>query len=216
MRCQLSGVRPHIRQLTPDNRKKMLGTILCGGQSTRMGTDKGLLKLHANTWAKTAADKLATLSLPVILSVNENQFTQYSSIFPASSLIKDDPLLNLKGPLCGVLSVHLKYPTEDLIIIACDMPLLDPVLFSPLLTKYEQEPDGDAFLYSNDGEPEPLCGIYKASGLAQIVERYKNNELPKHSMKFMLEHINTMLLPLPEEQKKSFRNFNAHAELNGL
>ena len=44
----------------------------------------------------------------------------------------------------------------------------------------------------------------------------KSDQLPKHSMKYMLEHISTQLIPIPEDQKKYFRNFNAHAELNGL
>jgi molybdenum cofactor guanylyltransferase len=194
----------------------MLGIILCGGQSTRMGTDKGLLKLHANTWARTAADKLETLSLPVLFSVNEGQYAEYASIFPAASLIKDNISLKLKGPLCGVLSVHLEYPSEDLALLACDMPLLEPALLATLLERYQQDPIPDAFVFNNNGEPEPLCGIYKASGLAHIMALYKNHQLPKHSMKFMLEHINTSLLPLTEDQKKSFRNFNAHSELNGM
>ena len=50
----------------------MYGLILCGGKSSRMGTDKGLLKLEANTWAQTAVDKLSELSIPVKLSVNKN------------------------------------------------------------------------------------------------------------------------------------------------
>ena len=194
----------------------MLGVILCGGQSTRMGTDKGLLKLQANSWAKTAADKLETLGLAVVLSVNEKQFVEYASIFPASSLVKDNDSLQLKGPLCGVLSVSLQYPSEDLVVLACDMPLLDPSLFTALLNKYSQTETADAFVYSNNNEPEPLCGIYKARGLAHIIQLYRTGQLPKHSMKYMLEHINTTFLPLPEEQKKSFRNFNAHADVNGL
>lgn len=194
----------------------MTGVVLCGGQSTRMGTDKGLLKLHANTWAKTAVDKLAILSVPVVLSVNLLQYEDYATIFPADQLIKDNESLKLRGPLCGVLSVHLEYPKEDLVVLACDMPLLEPDLFKELLASYKQESGFDAFVYSNDGEPEPLCGIYKSSGLAHIMKLYQSGKLPKHSMKFMLEHISSKLIPLPDEQKKSFRNFNAHAELNGL
>jgi molybdopterin-guanine dinucleotide biosynthesis protein A len=194
----------------------MLGVILCGGQSTRMGTDKGLLKLHANTWAKTAVDKIAILSLPVVLSVNDKQYPEYAIIFPDTALIRDNDSLQIKGPLCGVLSVHLQYPAEDLVVLACDMPLLEPGLLKELIKHYQQEEKPDAFVYSNDGEPEPLCGIYKARALAHIIQLYQAHQLSKHSMKYMLEHITTSLISLHDDQKKSFRNFNAHAELNGL
>jgi molybdenum cofactor guanylyltransferase len=51
----------------------MLGIVLCGGQSSRMGTDKGLMVNEARTWAQTAVDKLTTLLIPVKISVNEKQ-----------------------------------------------------------------------------------------------------------------------------------------------
>ena len=35
-------------------------------------------------------------------------------------------------------------------------------------------------------------------------------------MKYMLEHIATSISPLPADKKDCFRNFNTHAELNGL
>jgi molybdopterin-guanine dinucleotide biosynthesis protein A len=194
----------------------MLGTILCGGQSTRMGSDKGLMKMQADTWAKVAFDKIAALSLPVVVSVNSKQQQDYVAVFPDTPLIKDNDSLKLKGPLCGVLSVHLAYPSEDLIILACDMPLLESVLLKDLLKYYQDQQAPDAFVYTNDGQPEPLCGIYKAKGLAHIIQLYQSGQLPRHSMKYMLEHINTFLIPLPGDQKNSFRNFNAHAELNGL
>ena len=159
---------------------------------------------------------MAVLALPVVLSVNSTQYSEYAAIFPSSQLVKDDESLLLKGPLCGVLSIHVQYPSEDLFVLACDMPLLDPVLLKDLYTHYSSQPTFDAFVYSNDKEPEPLCGIYKANGLAQILNLYRMGQLSRHSMKFMLEHINSSFIPLPQDQKASFRNFNAHAELNGL
>ena len=194
----------------------MLGVILCGGQSSRMGTDKGLLKLHANTWAQTAVDKMAILQLPVFLSVNPGQYSDYSSVFAASQLIKDNVSLEVKGPLCGVLSVHLEHPEEDLFVLACDMPLMEPHLLEHLYTIYRQQPSADAIVFLNDQEQEPLCGIYSGKGLAYIVHLLQTNQLSRHSMKFMLDHINTYSTPLADEQKKYFRNFNAHAELNGM
>ena len=65
----------------------MLGLILCGGQSQRMGSDKGLMKLHEKSWAQLAADKLAAAGIPVKLSVNEQQLSLYADIFSKDELL---------------------------------------------------------------------------------------------------------------------------------
>jgi len=194
----------------------MTGIILCGGQSSRMGSDKGLMKLEANTWAQTAIDKMSVLNIPVKISVNSKQYPDYAAVFPATDLITDDATLQLKGPLLGVLSSHLQYPTEDLFALACDMPLMAPSLLNKLYILHQQEPSANAYVFTNEGEPEPLCGIYTAKGLSTILNMLRDGQLIKHSMKFMLDHITVKTIALAEEQKKYFRNFNAHAELNGL
>ena len=194
----------------------MLGVVLSGGLSTRMGSDKGLLKLHANTWAQTAIDKLSELQLPIIISVNKQQVSEYSAIFSPQQLVTDNDSLKIRGPLCGVLSVHLQYPSEDLVILACDMPLMEPLLLKELYNYYLQNPGTEVYIFTNDNEPEPLCGIYTAKGLSKIIALQKENKLVKHSMKFILSQLSVYTVIIKEEQKKYFRNFNAHAELNGL
>src|SRR5688572_11855791 len=194
----------------------MLGVVLCGGQSSRMGSDKGLLMLNDKTWTQKAIDTLRNFQTPIVVSVNKNQYRDYSSIFHVDSLIPDDPSLQLHGPLCGLLSVHLKYPEEDMLILACDMPLINTEHISELLTKYDTETAADAFVYTTDGEPEPMPGIYRSKGLAYVHQLYNTNQLARHSMKHMLEHISTSFSSLPADKKDSFRNFNTHAELNGL
>jgi molybdopterin-guanine dinucleotide biosynthesis protein A len=181
-----------------------------------MGTDKGLLKLHAVTWAQTALDKLHSLQLPVVLSINKDQFAAYSTIFDTSRLVIDKDPLQIRGPLCGVLSVHLSYPADDLFILGCDLPLMETDLLNELVSQHQQQDLKEAFAYTNDGEPEPLCGIYTSKGLAHVHSLLQTNQLHKHSMKFMLEQIKSQFTPVPEDKKKCFRNFNAHAELNGL
>ena len=59
----------------------MVGIILCGGQSLRMGSDKGLLKSEAKTWAQTGIDKIAALIIPVKISVNNQEYTQYAEVY---------------------------------------------------------------------------------------------------------------------------------------
>ncbi|MEO5681034.1 MAG: molybdenum cofactor guanylyltransferase [Chitinophagaceae bacterium] len=193
----------------------MTGVILCGGQSTRMGTDKGMLKLQAGTWAQTAVDKMAALPLPVMLSVNEEQYDAYSAVFKSDLLVKDNETIDVKGPLRGVLSVHAQDPAANLFILACDMPLMEASVLKQLLNFCENQ-DGDAFVFTNDGAYEPLCGIYTARALARILHLQKTKQLAKYSMKYVLEQLTTISIALNEDQKKYFRNFNAHAELNGL
>ena len=193
----------------------MLGIVLCGGQSSRMGSDKGLLEFNEKTWVRTATDKIDKLLLPFVISVNKNQHKEYSSFFSSRQLVADNDSLKLKGPLCGLLSVHIKFPGEDLLVLACDMPLIEPELLQELLSQYDQHASYDAFIYTNDSEPEPLCGVYKAKGLATIYNLYISNQLQKHSMKYMLEHISTFTIDLPGHKKNCFRNFNSHSEING-
>ena len=193
----------------------MIGVVLCGGQSSRMGSDKGLLKFNDKSWVQIGIDKLKDFQIPIVISINKNQLPDYSNAFPTNILLIDDNSLQLRGPLCGLLSVHLKYPEEDLLILACDMPLIDADLIKQLLMKYS-ETASDAIIYTNDGEPEPMPGIYKSNGLAHIQLLYNNNQLTRHSMKYILEHLSTFSTPLPDDKKNCFRNFNTHAELNGL
>ena len=193
----------------------MLGLILCGGQSSRMGTDKGMLKIQDATWAQTAVEKMSALNLKTVLSVNDTQYKNYAAFFSAEQLVKDSDLIDVKGPLHGLLSVHLKYPAEDLFVLACDMPLMEATILKQLMSYYEKQ-TAAAYVYTNDGEQEPLCAIYKAAALAYVLQQLQTNQLAKYSMKYVLGLVNTFSVPLADDQKKCFRNCNAQADLYGL
>jgi molybdenum cofactor guanylyltransferase len=194
----------------------MLGVVLCGGASLRMGRDKGLLSSVDGSWAQVMLEKLQTLGMTAALSVNKNQFEQYTTAFPQIELIVDNDALPVKGPLAAVLSIHVKYPGEDLLVTACDMPLMDPDVLRELYDNYLMFRGKDGFVFTNDGEPEPLCAIYSAKGLSSIKDLLQAGQLTRHSMKFMLGHLEIARMPIPENRKPCFRNFNAHADLNGL
>lgn len=194
----------------------MLGIIFCGGQSSRMKSDKGLLMHNAKTWAEIAFEKLCGLQIPIKLSINEHQFKAYSKIFSEDLLIVDDNLIEVKGPLLGLLSVHKKNSDADLFILACDLLLMESILLKELLTQYENDKVSDAFIYTIDNQPEPLCGIYTSKGLKKIMTLQKSNMLLKHSMKYVLSQLNVCCLPIKNLDKKSFKNFNADKDLNDL
>ncbi len=190
----------------------MIGLILCGGQSERMGTDKGLIKSAEKTWAQTAADKMALLNIPVIFSINKKQQDLYAKIFSQNELIVDNDMLDLKGPLLGVLSCHLAFPGEDLFVLACDMLYMKTDLLVKLLEKYQQQ-IADAYIFSNDVKAEPLCGIYTDRSLSYVSDLYKTKKLHTYSMKFILEQLNVCAVPLEDEEKKYFQNFNSPSDI---
>ncbi len=96
------------------------------------------------------------------------------------------------------------------------MPLMEPELLKELYNCSWQNEGSEAYIFTNENEPEPLCGIYTAKGLLKIAALQKENKLLKHSMKFILSQLSVYSIALNDNQKKHFRNFNAHAELNGL
>ena len=194
----------------------MVGIILCGGQSSRMGSDKGLLVTEeGQVWAQAAINKMAALQIPVSLSVNGQQQAGYAAAIKDTPIVTDNENLQLRGPLLGVLSAHLQYPMQNLFVLACDMPLMETSVLTELYNKYLESDVYDAFVFTNEEEPEPLCAIYCANGLSAIADMHKKGLLKRHSMKSMIENLNVCFVPITSEQKKYFTNVNAHADLNG-
>ncbi|MCH5598554.1 molybdenum cofactor guanylyltransferase [Niabella ginsengisoli] len=154
------------------------------------------------------------MDLKVKVSINLTQSAVYSDLIKSVELITDNTTLPVKGPLLGILSAHIAYPTEDIFAFACDMPQMDSFLLKEL---YDQsfKHKADAFIYTNEGEAEPLCAIYSAAGLQQIITMMKQGELKKFSMKFILDHLTLFTIPVEEHNKKYFQNYNAHADFNG-
>ncbi|HET7897471.1 MAG TPA: molybdenum cofactor guanylyltransferase [Flavisolibacter sp.] len=190
----------------------MTGVVLCGGSSSRMGSDKVLLKEEETTWAELASQKLAALHLPFVVSINELQYETYSLIFPKEKLITDLKAFNVKGPLLGISSVHATIPAEDLLVLACDVKDITTSLLNNLVSLASGDAY-DAFVYTTDGKPQPLCAVYTAKGLQQIYCSVQQNILSRFSMMSVLESLNTMYVPVAENDLSAFSNYNRPDEL---
>ncbi|MEJ7683079.1 MAG: molybdenum cofactor guanylyltransferase [Segetibacter sp.] len=142
----------------------MTGVIFCGGKSSRMGSDKGLLEQENHTWAELTASKLIALKLPVVLSVNEQQYSLYKEKFEQLFIIKDNSSLDVYGPLKGILSVYLHIINQHLLVIACDMPAMQKEVIGHLIKRSSGKKKKLLFL-KNNTYAEPLCAIYTSEGL---------------------------------------------------
>jgi molybdopterin-guanine dinucleotide biosynthesis protein A len=186
----------------------MLGVILCGGESTRMGKDKGLILRENKTWAESAIEKMQTLDIPVVVSVNAGQREAYERAAGGRIFITDDPAPGIRGPLAGLVSVHLQYPADDLFVLACDLPYMETAILQELYRHYRQNGSSQAYLFTNDGEPEPLCSIYTAGALAMILRLHQEGRLAKQSLKYALGQLTVDSRPIPEPQRYAFTNAN--------
>jgi molybdenum cofactor guanylyltransferase len=181
----------------------MVGVVLCGGESKRMGSDKGLMENNGETWAGQIAGKLLSLNLPVVVSINEQQQELYSKLFSPEQLIVDN--IDIKGPLKGLLSVHLQYPETDILLMACDLIDMDEPTLKNLIDQYRTNAGFDFFVY-HENFAEPFCAIYTSRGLKPVLEKAQLHSLMKFSFQSILDEGNTLRIPIIN--KSSFRNYN--------
>ena len=191
----------------------MLGVILCGGKSSRMGDDKGLLLFKNQTWAQLAHKKVSALDLQTVLSISSRQFRDYSSVFLKEQLIPDNPELNIGGPLAGIASVHRRFQEDDLLVLACDLSNMQSVVLEELLRHYNKKEGDEAIAFKFGEQIEPLCSIYTAKGLAKILALHKSKCLIKDSMMHVLETLQTKYIIPQESWKSFFKNVNSRSDL---
>jgi molybdenum cofactor guanylyltransferase len=197
-----------------DESNPLLGVVLSGGNSSRMGEDKGLLVKDGSKWVNSCSAKLEQLGIPVIVSINSSQLDAYKAVFNPENLVIDK--IPVKGPLGGVLSVHDKYPDCDLVVLACDLQDVTFAAIRDLVNEYrERAGEHDFFVYNQNQEPEPLLGVYTAEGLKKIFSLFLSGELHKFSMKYMLDVGNTYSIDLGQEKWGQFKNYNFRADLKG-
>lgn len=182
----------------------MQGIVLTGGQSTRMGTDKGLLRWQHQTWVERAVTLLESFRIPVAVSINPNQYLDYAPLFASNRLIVDDTALPVRGPLSGLLSAHQQFPMDDLLILACDMPGMQA---EPIQFLLQQAP-ADAVLFQQAGRTEALCGIYRRMALQKFAQYYADPRHTNYSLRHALEQVQPIYFELPAAWQACFRNMN--------
>lgn len=138
--------------------------MLCGGASSRMGQDKGLIVENGQTWAERAAKVLAPHVQRVVFSVRESQLATYMQAIKSAEFATDTQIDT--GPLGGLISVHKKFPSANLLLLACDMTAVTEADILPLLTA-----KGEIVAYRHGDLFEPLCAWYSQAACHEIVHR---------------------------------------------
>ena len=184
---------------------KLLGVVLCGGKSRRMGSDKGLLMKDGKAWAVIVADKITELGLSVVISVNPTQQESYEKIFPDTPLIVDN--LEIEGPLEGLLTVYKNFPDRDILLLACDLIDIDTNTLEILLKTYQHEPGYDFYAYKHESFSQTFGAIYTSQGLTEIYTKFRQKQLKKYSLHNRFDEGKTKYIDL--NNPAAFTNYNS-------
>jgi len=150
-------IRPTSPRLVREEAQRLstLGVVFCGGQSRRMGRDKGGIELEGESLVARAAARLAACSGEVVLASGAR--ARHVELGRTCVLDAEAGL----GPLGGLAAAlehaerHLK---ERLLVLACDMPDVPPTLLARLLERARRT-DADVCLPSGPAGDEPLCAV---------------------------------------------------------
>ena len=166
----------------------MITLILAGGKSKRMGRNKALIERPDGTRQLDYIIELArSLSSEVLLSTNTPE------IAPEGITILPD-LNPGDGPLGALASFHAAHPGESVLLIGCDLFLLDKATIDQLIASHHSDNTATAFKNRIDHRPEPLCAIYEPSSLAKPPETLARKD---YSARHFLESLSPHSLDLP-------------------
>lgn len=139
--------------------ESVLGLVLAGGRSRRMGRDKALLRQNGESQLGCAVRLLQQQLQQVFVSARVEQSAEPERArFPQIV----DRYADL-GPLAGILSAMDTEPQAAWLVVACDLPNLDTETIRQLLDERSPTQPFTAYRSSFDGMPEPLCAIYDPS-----------------------------------------------------
>lgn len=191
--------------------------ILAGGASSRMGQNKALLRLEPNglTIIERAIARLAEAGFNSPLILSNDPFT-YS--FTGLEIVPDEiPHL---GPLGGLLTALHSSPNERVLLVACDMPFLNPPLLR-YMASISANHDAIAPAWHDPAgllRLEPLHAIYAKSALPIIEQQAANNHFRMTSLLAALDthYLTEDEIKPHDPQLISFRNINTPDELSRL
>ena len=124
--------------------------ILCGGNSVRMGRDKATLPFGPETLLRRVVRLAQTVVNDVVVVGATSQ------PMPTGVRVVQDPVPGL-GPLAA-LAVGLRSVSAGrALLLACDLPLLEPALLQRL---QDLAGAADACVPLLDGMPMPTCAVY--------------------------------------------------------
>ena len=184
----------------------IVGIVLIGGQSSRMGQDKASLEINSLPLYKIAAQKLQPLCHQVYLSVNKNQHTKNTYEYPT---IIDQ--YEAQGPIGALLSCMQAIEDAPLLVLACDMPFITDSEITTLLQQRNLNQICTTFYNTTSHYYEPMLSIWEPRGKHTLQAYFEAGNLSLQ--KFLIQQ-NIPKINIPEAS--NFSNINHPEEWKSI
>ncbi len=145
----------------------LLGLVLTGGRSIRMGQDKSLLVYHAKPQREHLTELLRPVCETVYWSVNADQACALTD--PMQPFLVDD--LPDAGPLSGIVSAMMHRPDAAWLVVPCDLPHLSGATLAALVAGRNPAACATAFWNADRTGPASLVGLWEPGSLALLVHQ---------------------------------------------
>lgn len=149
----LEQISTHINGLIETNSAPLCGLVLAGGESVRMGTDKGLLDYFGKSQRIYSLEMLEKLNLTTFLSVRKEQEIDQPNII-------EDKFIGL-GPFGAICSAFQHDPNTAWLVLATDLPHVDEKLIQHLMKERDPSKVATALKGKSKKFPEPLITIWE-------------------------------------------------------
>ena len=156
--------------------------ILSGGKSSRMGTNKALLKFHEKTNIERIKDELKHVFDDIILVTNDPETYQFLNIKTVTDQYPDS------GPLAGIHAGLEASDYEENFVVACDMPFVSAELAESLVKALKHH---DAVVPVIEGRQHPLFAAYQKRAAREAKSCIEEDTL---RMKHLLDRLNVRYL----------------------
>jgi molybdopterin-guanine dinucleotide biosynthesis protein A len=184
--------------------EKVTVSILCGGKSSRMQSEKGLVLFQG----KPFIEHIIQAVLPI---TNEIQLVTNTSDYDYLSFKKIKDIELDKGPVGGIYTALVHSESGMNLILSCDIPLISTELLAELIEKHNE--GFEVSVFSDADKIHPLIGIYSKKIIPIIKKAIEENDL---KMMRLLDKVAHQIIEVADEKSQQFKNINSVTELNEL
>ncbi|MFN0028926.1 MAG: molybdenum cofactor guanylyltransferase [Acidimicrobiales bacterium] len=166
------------------------GLILCGGASRRMGRDKALIEVDGVALVAIAAAALRGAGATTVSCVGGDAEELGRLGLPFQP--DDQPG---EGPLGGLLSAFERDPTGVVMVLTCDLPLVDAEVVRAVVTTAGAHPHAAVAAPRFDGRLQLLSAAYRpALVLDHLRSCFTSGQ---RAVRAVLAHVEVVEVDLP-------------------